>query len=53
MTELPALPEKLSDEIRAKVNNIWSSGSAGQVVGQFERNECTRGDLRTLRGKNG
>ena len=26
-------------------------GSGGEVVGEFEKNQCTRTDLRTLKGK--
>ena len=52
-SRLPELPDGVLDEkIIAQVKDIWSRGSAGDVVGQFERNECTRGDLRTLKGTN-
>ena len=49
--QLPTPPDSLSDDVKLVVNDIWSSGPASQVAGQFDRYECTRGDLRTLRGK--
>jgi len=50
ITQLPTPPDQLDAEVIAAVNDIWRSGAAGQVAGRYERNECTRGDLRTLQG---
>ena len=50
--KLPQLPEdKLEEKIEAQVRDIWMRGSGGEVVGEFEKNQCTRTDLRTLKGK--
>ena len=50
--KLPKLPEdKLEEKIEAQVRDIWMRGSGSEVVGEFEKNQCTRTDLRTLKGK--
>ena len=40
--KLPKLPEdKLEDKIEAQVRDIWMRGSGNEVVGEFEKNQCT------------
>lgn len=50
--KLPKLPEdKLEEKIEDQVRDIWMRGSGSEVIGEFDKNQCTRTDLRTLKGR--